>query len=200
MDAPVTAEHGRKAAATKARILAAAKRCFSEIGYANTGIRDVAAAAGVSYALLGRYYGSKAGLLEAALGETLIADSILKVDRAQFGENLARTLMMAASSGQTTTSMTILAAADPDARAIATRLFETQVIGPLTEWLGPSARRERAVAIAMLCAGYVSHARLVPLLGRSPVAEASDPMFRWLVDTFQRIVDEPIGWQDPVDP
>ena len=180
--------------------MAAAKRCFSEIGYANTGIRDVAAAAGVSYALLGRYYGSKAGLLEAALGETLIADSILRVDRAQFGENLARTLMMAASSGQTTTSMTILAAADPDARAIATRLFETQVIGPLTEWLGPSAGRERAVAIAMLCAGYVSHARLVPLLGRSPVAEASDPMFRWLVDTFQRIVDEPVGWQDPVDP
>jgi AcrR family transcriptional regulator len=193
---PITPEHGPKGSATKARILAAAKTCFSEMGYANTGIRDVAAAAGVSYALLGRYYGSKAGLLEAALSATLTADSILSVDRARFGENLANTLAKAASSGETTTSMTVLAAADPDARAIATRLFETQLIQPLTEWLGPPAARERAVAIAMLCAGYVTHARLVPLLGAPPTAAPARAMFGWLARSLQQLVDEPGSWAE----
>lgn len=193
MEEPITTEPGPKALATKARILEAAKTCFSEIGYANTGIRDVAAAAGVSYALLGRYYGSKAGLLEAALGAMLKADSIVDVDRARFGENLANMLVRAASSGETTTSMTLLAAADPDARAIATRLFENQLIQPLAKWLGAPLARERAVAIAMLCAGYVSHARLVPLL-ETPLAEPKRPMVRWLANALQKIVDEPDDW------
>lgn len=187
---------GRKAAATKARILAAAKQCFSEMGYANTGIRDVAAVAGVSYALIGRYYGSKPGLLEAALRATLTADSILSVDRAQFGENLASVLTLAARSGETTTSMTILAAADPVARAVATRLFETQLIQPLAEWLGQPSARERAVAIAMLCAGFVAHARLVPLLGTPLTVETESPMFRWLANSIQRLVDEPDNWRE----
>ena len=196
MNAPIKPERGPKALATKARILAAAKQCFSEIGYANTGIRDVAAAAGVSYALLGRYYGSKAGLLEAALSSTLVADSILDTDRAQFGENLANLVAAAASTGGTTTSMTVLAAADPEARAIATRLFELQIIQPLAEWLGPPAGRERAIAIAMLCAGYVTHARLVPLLGNPAVVDSKRPTFRWLAESLQRIVDEPEGWRN----
>lgn len=189
-------EHGTKALATKARILAAARQCFAEIGYANTGIRDVAAAAGVSYALLGRYYGSKSGLLEAALSDTLTAQSILGVERADFGANLANLLHNAARTGGSTTSMTVLAAGDPAARAIATRIFEGQIIVPLLEWIGGPDARERAVAIAMMCAGYVTHARLVPLLGNPAAARADDPTLRWLARAVQRIVDEPEDWRN----
>jgi AcrR family transcriptional regulator len=50
-------------------LLAGAKRCLLEKGYARTTVRDIAAAAGVSMAAIGYHYGSKETLLNAALAE-----------------------------------------------------------------------------------------------------------------------------------
>lgn len=44
---------------TKSAILEAAQRLFSSRGYSETGVRDIAAEAGVNPALISRYFGSK---------------------------------------------------------------------------------------------------------------------------------------------
>jgi AcrR family transcriptional regulator len=52
-------------------LLAAAKRCLSEKGYARTTARDIAAASGVSLAAIGYHFGSKEALLNAARIEAI---------------------------------------------------------------------------------------------------------------------------------
>ena len=57
----------RDAAATRAGILEAAKGQFARLGYDRTGLRDIAAEAGVDAALINRYFGGKEGLFTASL-------------------------------------------------------------------------------------------------------------------------------------
>ena len=64
------------AGATRARILAAAKQVFSKRGYSECGIRDIARELGLSSTILLRYFGSKAGLFEAALRDALRSEPV----------------------------------------------------------------------------------------------------------------------------
>ena len=59
LDVRSTPPRRRGAAATRAAILAAAKSAFASAGYAGTGLREIAGAAGVNAALVTRYFGSK---------------------------------------------------------------------------------------------------------------------------------------------
>ena len=52
----------RDAAATREAILEAATRRFATQGYERAGVREIAADAGVTAALVNRYFGSKEGL------------------------------------------------------------------------------------------------------------------------------------------
>lgn len=52
-------------------LLEGAKRCLVERGWANTTVRDIAAAAGVSHAAIGYHFGSRERLLVQALFEEL---------------------------------------------------------------------------------------------------------------------------------
>ena len=183
----------RNAAATKANILAAAKQCFSRAGYAQVGIREIACAAGVSYTMVGRYFGSKAGLLEAALADSTSMASVTAVDRANFGENLMALITADLANGDLT-AMTVLAAGDPTARAIAQRVVAEHVVGPLSEWLGGPEARERAMAITMLGGGFVIYSQQLPIAD-SPVGPGH-PLARWLVRSLQHVVDNPDCWRD----
>ncbi|HEX4815991.1 MAG TPA: TetR family transcriptional regulator [Nonomuraea sp.] len=72
MSAQVTRPRGREA--TRERILRAARTLFGEHGYEQVTIRMIAAAADANIALVGRYFGSKAGLFRAVLeGEPTIS-------------------------------------------------------------------------------------------------------------------------------
>ena len=69
----------------KEALLAGAKRCLYEKGYARTTVRDLASAANVSMAAIGYHFGSREALLNTALieaneewGETLA--SVLQVE------------------------------------------------------------------------------------------------------------------------
>ncbi|MES4900839.1 MULTISPECIES: TetR family transcriptional regulator [unclassified Streptomyces] len=61
-------------------LLAGAKKCLIERGWAHTTVRDIAAAAGVSHAAIGYHFGSRDALLTQAL--------VAAVD--ELGEELAR--------------------------------------------------------------------------------------------------------------
>jgi AcrR family transcriptional regulator len=63
-------------------LLAAAKRCLFEKGYARTTARDIAGASGVSLAAIGYHFGSKEALLNAARIEAI----------GEWWDELARTL------------------------------------------------------------------------------------------------------------
>lgn len=83
----------RDAAATRQELLEAANRRFTELGYKATTLRDVAADVGVNLALIKRYFGSKEGLLKAALaGEPRFGDEAMPWNRAALAAALSRQL------------------------------------------------------------------------------------------------------------
>ncbi|MFE4329970.1 TetR/AcrR family transcriptional regulator [Streptomyces sp. NPDC056831] len=67
--APPSGERRRDAAATRRRLLEAARDLFAERGYEGTTVRSIAERAGVNQALLFRYFGSKQGLLTEVLAQ-----------------------------------------------------------------------------------------------------------------------------------
>ncbi|MFE3226513.1 TetR/AcrR family transcriptional regulator [Nocardia sp. NPDC059228] len=70
-------------------LLAGARQCLFDKGYARTTVRDIAAASGVSMAAIGYHFGTKEALLTAALVEAT----------REWGDELANTLGDAADPG-----------------------------------------------------------------------------------------------------
>lgn len=185
MDTPAEPRK-RNAPRTRAAILAAAQKAFSTLGYPQAGIREIAALAGVSSALLIRYYGSKAGLYEEALTDAMRMVGLQDQSRERFGARLA-TLFFDPSLEFSAPAMVALATGDAEAREIATRVTEEMVIGPLTQWIGGPDARSRATRIVMLSTGFVMYSRQVPLV---PVGQQADPVMRkWLESNLQALVD-----------
>lgn len=176
----------RDAPATRARILDAAQRAFAELGYSQVGIREIAALAGTSSTLLIRYFGSKAKLFEAALGEAMRSDVLFSVDRSQFGAHLAE-MFTRPEVEIRPPAMIALAASDPQAREITARVAEELAIRPLAEWLGGPDAHTRAVQVFMLSTSFVLYTRQVPVM---PVERGIDPaMVQWFAQAVQDIVD-----------
>ncbi|WP_433590222.1 TetR/AcrR family transcriptional regulator [Nocardia sp. CA-145437] len=69
-------------------LLAGARQCLFDKGYARTTVRDIATASGVSMAAIGYHFGSKEALLTAALAEAT----------EEWGDRLARTVAAAEPS------------------------------------------------------------------------------------------------------
>jgi AcrR family transcriptional regulator len=171
----------RNSAMTKDRILAAAQAAFAGSGYARAGLRDIAASAGVTSALIIRYFGTKAGLFEAALIRTIADHSVFTTDKDHFGEVMAR--LSTEQSSIDITVMLVLALADPEARTLAVRVARQHMLAPLAAWLGPPHAEERAENMFALLTGSVIQHR--------GIGDGSS--FRstaWLATTLQAIVDE----------
>ena len=66
----------QQAAETRAMVVAAAARLFGERGWAATGMRDVARAAGVSVETVYASFGSKSDLLLAAIDLAVVGDAV----------------------------------------------------------------------------------------------------------------------------
>src|SRR5271170_5768095 len=79
----------RDAEATRAAILAAAKKHFAKSGYDGAFLRDIAADAGADAALINRYFRGKDGLFAAALKDSIAPDRIAQWDRKTFGLEVA---------------------------------------------------------------------------------------------------------------
>ena len=83
----------RDAATTRAAILAAARQAFSGSGYDSVGVRDIAARAGVTAALVNRYFGSKRALFAEAVLEAKGIGELLTGDRRTAGARLAAMML-----------------------------------------------------------------------------------------------------------
>ena len=76
----------RQAAETRAAVIAAAGRLFVAHGWAGTGMRDVAAAAGVATETVYAHFSSKRGLLQAVVDVAVVGDDrpVALASRAEF--------------------------------------------------------------------------------------------------------------------
>src|ERR1700748_1568232 len=72
---------------SKAPILDAGQIAFGTIGYARSGVREIAEAAGVAPSLVMHYFGSKEALFEQAFVRSVQMTAALSVAREDFGAN-----------------------------------------------------------------------------------------------------------------
>ena len=175
----------RDAVRTAQTILRAAQELFAARGYTTTGVREVAALAGVNSALVRRYFGSKEGLLRAAVEEFLIIDVFFDGARVDFGVRSVR-LLLDAETLPNPVAMMILATADPAARALCADLLHDKIIKPLAEWLGGPDALARAGQLNLLWVGFMVARQILPT---RPVHDFEDLTLRWLAETTQMIAD-----------
>lgn len=176
----------RDSARTREDILRAAQALFAEKGYATTGVREIAAAVGVNSTLVRRYFGSKEGLLKAALEDLLQVDWIVDGDRKEFGTRAAEALLQAGSVTNPVAIM-MLAMADQGARKLCCELVNENVIVPLAKWLGGRDALDRAAQLNVLWTGFIVQRHLLPL--RHLGDETVMPTQKWIAETTQRIAD-----------
>lgn len=177
----------RNAPLTKSQILRAAQQAFSAQGYSQAGIRDIAEMVGVSSTILLRYYGSKAGLFEAALRDILDVGMMIPEDRRRFGRRIAG-LLLHPQLDYSPHAMVALSTGDPVAREIATRVTQERALAPLAEWLGPPNAEARALQVITLCTGFVLYTYQLKVLPGD--ADRPAPMADWLAASLQAIADQ----------
>lgn len=181
---PASPPKPRNARLTKARILAAAQKAFSQSGYSQTGIRDIAQMVGVSSTILLRYYGTKAGLFEAALFDIMDIERLIPKERSQFGREVAD-LLMDPKLDIGPHAMVTLATGDAEAREIAARVLRERGLTPLAEWLGPPDAEARALQVMSLCTAFVLYTYQLSVM---PEQGGADPrMVDWLAKSLQAV-------------
>jgi AcrR family transcriptional regulator len=83
----------RDAVATREAILEAATRRFATQGYERAGAREIAADAGVTAALVNRYFGSKEGLFAEVIKRALDMGELLRDGQRDLADHLARVVV-----------------------------------------------------------------------------------------------------------
>ncbi|MBK9757449.1 MAG: TetR family transcriptional regulator [Nannocystis sp.] len=177
----------RDAEQTRADILRAARRAFATAGYARSGMRDIAAAAGITPALVVRYFGSKQGLFVAAIAGELALEPFLAAERGVLGRHIARHLFSKPRPEADILTILLLAAGDEEVRGLATELFTARIVQPLARWLGPPRAEARASLLLALISGAWMFRRALPL--RSFAGGPDTVLVAELAAQLQRIVD-----------
>lgn len=178
---PSTEIRRRDPVRTKARILAAAVETFTEVGYGQAGLRDIAARADVASSLPVKYFGTKAALFEAALIQTLQTNSVFTWCKEGFGETMAR--LIRDRSNVTITAMLMMALSDPASRDVAVRVWRDHMIAPLAEWLGEPDPQGRADMLFALMSGLTFQIHGLAAGHVSPWS------VEWAARTLQALVD-----------
>jgi len=163
------------------RIIEAAKDLFAAKGYAQAGLREIAAQASVAVSLLPQHFGSKADLFEAALIDAMADITVLEVPRRRWGAAMID--YMSGAGEVRLPAMVILSTGDTEAREITARVIRERIMPELAARLGPPGALSRAMQITMLSTGFLIYGRQLPI---GPVDEHTRQHFAKLI---QAIVD-----------
>lgn len=160
----VRPHRARDSEATRAAILAAALHCFSENNYEAVGIREVASVAGVSGALVVRYFGSKEELFRLTLRKAfadLDMGRFFEGDLDKLGERMVRELLHV----RFTQSLraTVRAAAGAQTAPLVRDLTEEYFCAPLAARLKGEQAAFRASLISAYMFGIAIHYYLVEI-------------------------------------
>ena len=144
----------RNAEQTRTIILAAARKCFSQQGYEQAGVRDIAKEAGINAALVIRYFGSKEQLFMLAVDNAFSIIPVLGNERKNLGERLARYLIKDADEDTFHPLLALLRSIVSSHGSLVLRqLLEEQFVYPLAAWLEGEQSLLRASLIASIMLG-----------------------------------------------
>lgn len=177
----------RDAEKTRADLLVAAKQIFSTVGYAGGGVREIAALAGIDAALVRRYFGSKERLFAAALADALDIDRMLDAPREHFGQHVVAHFLDGSRDTPNPLLIMLLAMSDPTARRIVLSTLDQRVIAPLAGWIGGADGDLRAARVSILCSGFFTYWKLLPLDVFESGIDADTR--RWLEDSLQSAIN-----------
>jgi AcrR family transcriptional regulator len=157
----------RDAAATREAILEAATRRFAAQGYERNGAREIAADAGVTAALVNRYFGSKEALFAEVIKRALAMEQLIRGGRAGLADHLARVVVHGekdAPDGVLTPLLLLLhSAAEPSAIELFRRDLDRTQLRLLAEQIGgDDAQLRAAMVFAQLMGFSVMHHVLRP--------------------------------------
>jgi AcrR family transcriptional regulator len=182
----------RNAAATRAAILASARRNFARAGYDGVGVREIAGGAGVTAMLVNRYFGSKEQLFAEVIAETMTEPDILtpeNINSPDFGAAIAATLIDITKTGATPLDgflIMLYSASSERAAEIGREQIEEHYHRALTAALSGDLAAERAALVFAVVAGVQVMRQMI---GLSALADADpadlksilEPIFRALV-------------------
>jgi AcrR family transcriptional regulator len=154
----------RDAAATRAAILASARRHFAARGYEHAGVRDIAAEAGVTAALVNRYFGTKEQLFREALEDAFVLPTLLPASPSELGAALAPYAAHPASRRKRDfdpLQLMLSSVGSPAAAAIVREALDRRSIGALAAWLGGEDAELRAALIVSCMAGLAVVRKMV---------------------------------------
>jgi AcrR family transcriptional regulator len=163
----------RDAAATREAILQAATRRFTTEGYQRAGAREIAADAGVTAALVNRYFGSKEGLFAEVIERALDIGHLLQGQRGNLADHLARILVYGreGASDKVPPSLLLLlhSATQPRAVKLFRRDLNRTALPLLAQQIGGD---EAAVRAAMVMAQLTGFAIMHHVLRPKALADA----------------------------
>ncbi|HEY0928518.1 MAG TPA: TetR family transcriptional regulator [Gemmatimonas sp.] len=182
--------------ATRQAILEAARELFGARAYEQVGLRDIAASAGATAALVNRYFGTKEQLFREVLesGKPYFFERLLS-DHAHFGESVARIIVYgdsgppsaadefadatrddapdvqpAPTSAPGNVSYVVHSLGNPVVADLVREVLEREAVPRLAEWLGGPHATLRAEMVFACFAGVHAMRQVV---GTSALKDAS---------------------------
>jgi AcrR family transcriptional regulator len=162
---------------TRADILEAARQSFATHGYAHAGVREIAAAAGITPALVVRYFGGKEQLFVDAIQDDLSVLPFFELGpREQLGRLIVEYFVQKPAHDVDGFSMLLLASSDRSLRPRLKKLVQERMVTPVSEWLGGADAMGRAALLMALMSGVWIYRNALPvasLAGRMDSATAA---------------------------
>ena len=148
----------RDAAATREAILEAATRRFATQGYQRAGAREIAADAGVTAALVNRYFGSKEGLFAEVIERAFDIRHLLQGQRGDLADHLARVMVYGQEDSRDWGYMPLLlllhSATEPRAVELFRWDLNRTVLPLLAEQIGGDDAAVRAAMVMAQLTGF----------------------------------------------
>jgi AcrR family transcriptional regulator len=157
----------RDAADTREAIFEAATRRFATSSYEHAGVREIAAHAGVTAALVNRYFGSKERLFAEVIERAFDIRHLLQGQPGELADHLAWAMVYGRQDApdrlHTPLLLLLHSAAEPRAVELFRRDLNRSVLGILAEQIGGDAAAVRAVMVMAQLAGFeIMHHLLQP--------------------------------------
>jgi len=150
----------RCSSTTREAILDSAMRRFARHGFECSGVREIAADAGVTAALVNRYFGSKEGLFAAVIERAFDVGDLLECDLSILAERLAIHIVRSRENrhGDKPTPLLLLlrTAAEPGAVNLLRQNLDRNFVCPLAARLQGPDTQHRATMVAALMTGFAT--------------------------------------------
>lgn len=141
----------------------AAKRAFSRQGYPRANVRDIAAEAGITAALIVRYFGSKEKLFEEAVADAFdLARAFEATERSALGSGIVAHLFSEPQDSDLL-AMLLRAASDTSMNPRIRRLVQARIFRPMVNLIGGDDAEHRATLILSLVSGLWLYRFMLPM-------------------------------------